>query len=191
VVRHGSLEITTDIPGARVTLDGIVAGLTPLKVASVAVGTHELRTEMAGQAPQSRSISMPEGGALVVHFSGPATLTSTPLEEHVPIQVAPARRTTGEAVKALGWAMLVGTPWLAFLVLPAIGTSILALLVWTTPAADAPFRAASDPVWITVRVVTLVAALALGAVSLGCIGLAVFFPFARLADVAEAVSASP
>ncbi len=44
----GRVEVTTDAPGARVTIDGVVRGVTPLSLGGLAPGAHRVAIESEG-----------------------------------------------------------------------------------------------------------------------------------------------
>lgn len=58
----GALVVTSDPPGAGVTLDGTAAGTTPLNLTSVSEGDHTVTVSLAGYADQSATITVPAGG---------------------------------------------------------------------------------------------------------------------------------
>jgi hypothetical protein len=133
---------------------------------------------------------MPERGSLAVHFSDAATRSEA--KTVFSGDPGPGKRTVNDAVSNLAKAILLETPWLALLVVPAIGAAIVALLTWTTPAGDLPRNDSvglrvSDTQWGVVRLLALGGALFLGLVAITCIVAAVFFPVARLVDIADAV----
>lgn len=62
VAATGALVVTSDPPGAAVTLDGTAAGTTPLNLTSVSEGDHTVTVSLAGYADQSATITVPAGG---------------------------------------------------------------------------------------------------------------------------------
>jgi len=49
VVRPARLEVTSDVAGARVSIDGVASGVTPLVVDGIAPGTHQLAISSGGE----------------------------------------------------------------------------------------------------------------------------------------------
>src|SRR6185369_7907041 len=74
----GVLEITSNVAGATVTLDGNPVGVTsahqPLAVSDVAAGKHEIVVQKPGYEPHSQQFTMGSGQAL------PLSLTLSPAE---------------------------------------------------------------------------------------------------------------
>ncbi len=48
IVQYGSLKIRSNPQGARVYIDGIYKGTTPISISSIRAGTHEVRIKMSG-----------------------------------------------------------------------------------------------------------------------------------------------
>ncbi len=66
--KNGRLSIMTDPPGARITVDGHFSGVSPLLMADLAVGTHDVKAESdAGSA--HRTIAVAGGVTNDVLFS--------------------------------------------------------------------------------------------------------------------------
>ena len=63
--RSGQLEVTSDPPGARVTLDGNAAGVTPLTIPSVAPGRHVIIVTQ-GETMVNRSVEVSSGASASV-----------------------------------------------------------------------------------------------------------------------------
>jgi serine/threonine-protein kinase len=61
----GRLEVTTDPPGARVSIDGTPRGTTPLSVPSIAVGDHRI-TISVDQTSVNRSVTVAPGATATV-----------------------------------------------------------------------------------------------------------------------------
>ena len=53
-VEDGQITIATDPPGARVTIDGVGRGTTPLTVASLPFGSHRIRVTLDGYLGEER-----------------------------------------------------------------------------------------------------------------------------------------
>jgi len=72
----GVIQITSDPPGARVTVDGIIAGVTPLTVSDVAPGRHAVvLSRGANTAP--RSVDVVAGATANVFAALPAPGAAT------------------------------------------------------------------------------------------------------------------
>lgn len=56
--KHGTLVIRTTPPGARITIDGVPRGETPLALPEMPCGTHSLRAERDGYAELSRDVTV-------------------------------------------------------------------------------------------------------------------------------------
>jgi serine/threonine-protein kinase len=52
----GTIAVASEPAGAAVLLDGVEKGVTPLEVADVAFGEHELRVELKGYAPERQIV---------------------------------------------------------------------------------------------------------------------------------------
>ncbi len=58
LVESGQLTIVTEPAGARVTIDGMGRGTTPLTIANVALGTHRVRVTLDGFVGQERTAQL-------------------------------------------------------------------------------------------------------------------------------------
>jgi hypothetical protein len=67
-VSTGKLEVTSDPPGAQVRVDGAVAGTTPLTIAAVAAGDHDIAISSAGGVV-TRSVTVTAGATASVFAS--------------------------------------------------------------------------------------------------------------------------
>ena len=56
--RGGTLRVTTEPSGARVYVDGVVRGRTPLEITDLAPGTHQLRVARDGYAEVGREVTL-------------------------------------------------------------------------------------------------------------------------------------
>ena len=68
----GTVQITANISGATISLDGIPAGSTgeqPLTISDVAPGKHELLVEKAGHAPAKQEFTLAAGQTVPVNLS--------------------------------------------------------------------------------------------------------------------------
>jgi TonB family protein len=98
----GSLHIESEPAGATVTLNGEARGVTPLDVADLYLGNHEVKVELKGYAPDTRTIVLSEDAPtsdLKVPLSkaapamGLAEILSTPAGAQVKIDGAGAGQT--------------------------------------------------------------------------------------------------
>ena len=64
----GRLEITSDPPGARVTVDGLAHGVTPVSLANVAPGTHAVAI-LSEDATVKRTVTVAAGSTASVMVS--------------------------------------------------------------------------------------------------------------------------
>jgi TonB family protein len=106
----GTLRVVSDPTGARVKVDGEVKGQTPLDVAGLALGTHDVRVDLRGYDPQVRaavlSAEAPTAELKVsleraTPTTGTADIVSTPAGAAVSVDGKPAGRTplSGVALK--------------------------------------------------------------------------------------------
>jgi hypothetical protein len=113
----GSLTITTQPPGARVTIDGKAAGETPLTLDTIKPGRHVITLTAASGASAKRTVRVDEGQTVSIDvplFSGFAAI-SAPFSIEVsekgkalgtgddPILLAPGTHTLRIANKDLGY----------------------------------------------------------------------------------------
>jgi TonB family protein len=77
VVVDGSLHVETQPAGATVTVDGVVRGVTPVDVAGLSIGTHQVKIEQKGFAVEEQSVEVTADAPaatinLALSKSGPA-----------------------------------------------------------------------------------------------------------------------
>jgi len=65
----GVLSLSSDPSGATVTLDGAVAGTTPLTLRSVAAGDHTVLITRTGYADMTSAITVPAGGTFTNSYT--------------------------------------------------------------------------------------------------------------------------
>lgn len=83
IIDSGAIEITSDPSGAEVTVNGIVRGVTPLKVTEVPKGRATVTFKKAGYEDASRELSMVAGESQTLFIKltgmpGSLSLTSVP-----------------------------------------------------------------------------------------------------------------
>lgn len=164
--RPAVLEVTSDPPGLPVSLDGGLVGVTPLNLDNVAPGPHQVGVEQPGVVAAPRSITLTEGGLAVLHFA-----TAAPPISAASILTEPARPSVGSAIKDVGFSILTDTPWVGFVVVAAVATTVVAALLWTTTPGELPFAEQlpsniGDSQWRVLRFVGLGVAGGLGALAL-------------------------
>jgi TonB family protein len=76
-VVKGSLHVASDPAGATVTLNGEAKGVTPLDVADLFLGPHEVKVELKGYAPISQTVVLSE--------DAPRSELSLPLSKAAPV----------------------------------------------------------------------------------------------------------
>jgi TonB family protein len=103
----GALRILSEPAGARVRVDGEVKGQTPLDLADLPLGSHEVRFDLRGFEPQARtavlSAEVPSAEVKVslaraTPTTGTADILSTPAGATVSVDGKPAGRTPLSAV---------------------------------------------------------------------------------------------
>jgi hypothetical protein len=114
----GGLQIVTEPPGARVSIDGEPRGVAPMTVPDLAVGEHTVTVRGNSGEPINRTVSISAGAvsSLVISMNAPPTFTSGTLtiNSGVPLQI-------------LENGSLVGTTEMSRVLLPA-GTHELELV---------------------------------------------------------------
>jgi hypothetical protein len=73
-VRTGRLEVSTDVPGSSVKVDGVVSGTTPLSLAVISPGEHKIVVG-SGDAAVARTVTIAPGAtaSVVVSATRPPT----------------------------------------------------------------------------------------------------------------------
>jgi hypothetical protein len=93
----GAMDVTTDVPGARVVIDGAFRGVTPLSLTDVEPGVHQV-TLIADETRVQRTVTVQAGAtATVVASVVPTGATGGWLKIDVPIdmQILEAGRLIG------------------------------------------------------------------------------------------------
>jgi TonB family protein len=157
----GTLAVTSEPAGAAVLLDGVEKGVTPLEVADVAFGEHELRLELKGYAPESQAVVI---GAEAPRHRAALTLSrATQPTGTVDFTSSPpgaAIRLDGAnlgVTPLLGRAVRVGTrqveirkegfePWTGALQVATGRKTAVAAQLHALPAGPPPPAAAAAPV---------------------------------------------
>jgi hypothetical protein len=67
-VRTGRLEVSTDVPGSSVKVDGVVSGMTPLALPAVSAGEHKIIVG-SGDAAVARTVTIVPGATASVVVS--------------------------------------------------------------------------------------------------------------------------
>lgn len=188
----GRLEVFTQPAGARVLLDGELAGVTPLTLERVAVGEHQLRIEPVLGTPVARTVFVSEGATLRLGDAPtpPATASAAasappasggvlpvPGLEMSPVAPAPAKPASkgglGSATSELVWSFIT-LPWAALAAAVAMGALLSAALLLTTTPSEAPFSknlrlTVSDTVWRAGTITSVVVALVFGAITVALV----------------------
>jgi TonB family protein len=99
----GALQVESEPAGARVRLNGVAKGRTPLRLADLPFGVYEVRVEQKGYEAQTRGVSLDAGSphaelsvALArpaAPLSGAADVLSTPSGASVSVDGRPVGRT--------------------------------------------------------------------------------------------------
>jgi serine/threonine-protein kinase len=103
VATSGTLRVVSEPAGARVLVDGQARGHSPLELAELSFGSHEVRVEQAGYEPERRRIEL-EAGAPTAELrltlkpraaptTGAADFVSTPAGAAVSVDGKPAGLT--------------------------------------------------------------------------------------------------
>jgi serine/threonine-protein kinase len=103
----GTLVVRSDPPGAKVEVDGRAAGVTPLSLADVAAGPHQVRLAAAGGRAVNQSITVAAGetAMIVVPLVSPDTSGAAA----PPSPPAPARRAASPPAPKQG-AVAIASP---------------------------------------------------------------------------------
>ncbi len=64
----GMLEVTADIRGVDIFVDGLMIGQAPVTLIDLEDGTHQVRAEATGYDPLIRTVSIPHGGGEKIRF---------------------------------------------------------------------------------------------------------------------------
>jgi TonB family protein len=110
-VTRGVLKVASEPAGAAVSLNGEPRGVTPVELADLEVGIHEIKLELKGYTSQTRSVTLTTEEPLqevavnlarVQPTSGTVDIVSTPFGAHVKIDGASAGETplSGHRLKA-------------------------------------------------------------------------------------------
>lgn len=84
----GRLEITTETPGAQVSVDGEVRGVTPLSLSDIPAGRHRVQVAN-GDARVSRTVDVPAGAmaSVMVALAAPAGVSGGWLSVPAPFEL--------------------------------------------------------------------------------------------------------
>src|ERR1700722_87009 len=92
--RVGHARISSNVAGARVTIDDTDVGVTPLTAPTlVSVGVRTIRAVTPGNAPVEQEVSVPAGETVAVHLAFPEAAPAPP----APLSPAVAARATPAA----------------------------------------------------------------------------------------------
>jgi serine/threonine-protein kinase len=104
-VVKGTLHVESEPAGATVTLNGEARGVTPLDVADLFLGNHEVKVELRGYAPVSQTVVLSE--------SAPTSELKIPLSKAAPVMgVAEVLSTPSGALVKVDGAGVGQTPLL-------------------------------------------------------------------------------
>jgi len=92
---RGTVEITTDPPGARIALDGEPRGQSPLRL-DAAPGEHRITATLPGREPQTRRVVVRSGG------TEPVALVFGTAVAQVLVTTEPAGAVVGVGARRLG-----------------------------------------------------------------------------------------
>ena len=130
-VAEALLAVTSDPAGARVTVDGSAAGVTPLAGLAVGAGEHTVRIEAAGFHPEEQRVTAAAGGTYTLDRElRPLAAAATP---------APRPRATAAAPTAAPTPMPTA---------PAVGGGVPAVPPAAPQATPAPPAGAGTPAWL-------------------------------------------
>lgn len=106
----GTLQIATDPPGARVSVDGTARGTAPLTIANLSPGAHVVTVRADNGDPVRRSVTVHEGATASLIMTMPGTGPSAPGWLAISSEVALQVKEKGE---------LLGTTDMSRILLPA------------------------------------------------------------------------
>lgn len=102
--RVASLTITTDKPGAEVTVDDVVVGTTPLpEPVVVSAGRRRISATLPGQPPVSRAVDVAGSDTLTVALEFGTPVAARPPTASAPREEAPVGVKTEAAPKGVPW----------------------------------------------------------------------------------------
>ncbi|MBN2360170.1 MAG: PEGA domain-containing protein [Deltaproteobacteria bacterium] len=117
----GALEVRFEQPGAKVFVDGVDAGTTPLgAIQNLTPGPHELRVVLAGAQDFTRSVEVSFGRTTLVNLSLKGTIFDASIETPATAVVEPANQAAPPTRRGT-------SPWLASGI-AAAATSAVALV---------------------------------------------------------------
>jgi len=136
----GHLEIATELPGARILLDGQELGVTPLRKEGLPTGEHEIQVEQQGLPAVTRKVVIRQGETLRIDVAPPAlpdpALVVTPLSNPSPQPQPPS------PVMAAGNDVLVSVlavPWGGAAIAITVGFLLAATVFWISKPEELPF----------------------------------------------------
>jgi len=102
VAVEGTLHVETQPPGATVTVDGVVRGVSPVDVSGLAIGTHEVKIDQKGFAAEVQAVEIsPDMAAATINLAlsktapvvAAADITTSPSGASVRVDGVPVGRT--------------------------------------------------------------------------------------------------
>jgi hypothetical protein len=110
--RPARLTVVTEPDKAKVYLDGNFQGTSPVTAESVVSGAHEIRVELAGHAPLSRTVQLANGGDTTETFKmesvlGRIEVVTTPPGAKISVDGKAVGTTRPQGESALSQVLLV------------------------------------------------------------------------------------
>ena len=115
VVAGGRLVLSIDPRGARVTIDGDLAGSTPLPDVDLEAGEHEVKIERSGYLRETHTVDVPSGGQATLRISllkvpkgGVLPLPADPVAAKEPASAPPpptSEKDRGLGARTVGWVL--------------------------------------------------------------------------------------
>ncbi len=110
--RPARLTVVTEPDKAKVYVDGNFQGLSPVTTDSVSAGSHEIRVELSGYAPDSRMVQVANGGETTETFRmenilGRIEVVTTPPGAKISVDGKAVGTTRAQGDSALSQILLV------------------------------------------------------------------------------------
>ncbi|MDX2013577.1 MAG: PEGA domain-containing protein [Myxococcaceae bacterium] len=128
--------VSSNPPGATITIDGAPVGVAPVTVETLKVGEHEVEAALDGHQPGKRSVTLPKPGERVL-----VEVALLPVAPAAPEPPPPSDPRPKARPVAMGKLTLKTTPWTSVF----LGSKKLG----DTPLVDVPLPAGTHVLKLT------------------------------------------